>query len=65
MEGTLKYYMNTAPENAMDHIKPLVDECRGVKGMFVSLWHNDSLNDKKLWAGWRKVYEEMLEYASA
>ncbi|MFY9309106.1 MAG: polysaccharide deacetylase family protein [Bacteroidia bacterium] len=63
MEGTLKYYMNVYPEDAMEKIKPLVDEVRAVSGQFISLWHNDTLNDQKLWAGWKEVYEEMVNYA--
>lgn len=63
MEGTLKYYMKVYPEDAMQKIKPLIDEVKSVNGQFISLWHNDTLNDRKLWAGWKKVYEEMVEYA--
>lgn len=63
MEGTLKYYMNVHPEDAMEKIRPLIDEVRAVNGQFMSLWHNDTLNDQKLWAGWKEVYEEMVNYA--
>lgn len=63
MEGTLKYYMKVNPEDAMQKIKPLIDEVKTVNGVFVSLWHNDTLNDQKLWAGWQIVYEEMVKYA--
>lgn len=64
MEGTLKYYMNVGPEEAMQHIKPLIDEVKSVDGTFISLWHNDSLNDQKFWKGWRSIYEEMIQYAT-
>ena len=63
MEGTLKYYMHVRPEDAMKKIKPLIDEVKAVNGVFMSLWHNDTLNDQKLWLGWQKVYEEMVQYA--
>lgn len=63
MEGTLKYYMKVYPEDAMAKIKPLIDEVKAVNGQFISLWHNDTLNDRKLWTGWKNVYEEMVEYA--
>ncbi len=65
MEGTLKYYMKVEPENAMKKIKPLIDEVKAVNGDFMSLWHNDTLNNQNLWVGWQKVYEEMVEYASS
>lgn len=63
MEGTLKYYMKVEPEDAMARIRPLIDEVKAVDGTFISLWHNDTLNDKGLWKGWRSVYEEMVYYA--
>lgn len=63
MEGTLKYHMKVNPEDAMQKIKPLIDEAKAVNGTFISLWHNETLNDQKLWKGWRTVYEEMVKYA--
>jgi hypothetical protein len=65
MEGTLKYNMKIRPEDAMEKIKPLIDEVKAVNGSFISLWHNDTLNDQKLWKGWRAVYEEMVQYATS
>ncbi len=64
MEGTLKYYMKVSPQDAMNYIKPLIDEVKSVDGEFMSLWHNDSLNNQTLWLGWQKVYQEMLAYAT-
>jgi len=64
MDATLKYYMKVAPEDAMNHILPLIEEVRKVNGDFVSLWHNESLSESKLWAGWRNVYEQMVMAAS-
>ena len=63
MEGTLKYHMKVGPEEAMQKIKPLIDDVKSVNGVFMSLWHNDTLNNQKLWAGWRAVYINMVEYA--
>ncbi len=65
MEGTLKYGMKVNPEDAMSRIMPLIDEIKKVNGVFISLWHNDTLNDKKIWAGWKEVYEKMVLYALA
>lgn len=63
MEGTLKYYMNVHREDALQKIKPLIDEVKAVNGDFISLWHNDTLSDQKLWLGWSSIYEEMVKYA--
>ena len=64
MEGTLKYHMNVHPEDALQKIKPLIDEVRAVNGVFISLWHNDTINNQNIWQGWQKVYEEMVKYAT-
>ena len=65
MEGTLKYYMNIPPQDAMKYIKPLIDEVKLVNGTFISLWHNDTLNDQNFWKGWKSIYEEMIIYATS
>jgi hypothetical protein len=64
MEGTLKYAMGIPPERAMEYIAPLIDEVKAVNGTFISLWHNESLSEDRLWKGWREVYEEMVKCAS-
>ena len=60
MEGTLRDYKNISAANAIQHIKPLIDEVKKVNGTLISLWHNESLSDKKRWKGWTGVYEEMI-----
>ena len=64
MDATLKYYMKVSPEHAMEYIRPLIEEVKAVNGTFVSLWHNESLSENKLWLGWKKVYEQMVELAA-
>lgn len=64
MDATLKYYMKVSPAEAMNYILPLIEEVRKVNGDFVSLWHNESLSESKLWSGWRTVYEQMVVAAS-
>lgn len=63
MESTLQYNMNIGAKHAMSVIKPLIDEVKKVNGTFISLWHNDSLNNKNTWKGWQLVYEDMVKYA--
>jgi len=64
MDGTMKDYMLLTPEEAIRRAKELVDEVKAVNGTFVTLWHNQSVNDKDLWKGWRNVYEAIVDYAS-
>lgn len=64
MDATLKYYMKLEPAEAIERIRPIVEEVRAVNGTFISLWHNETLCDEKQWAGWREVYEEMVKVAA-
>lgn len=63
MEGTFRDYQNVSAFDAIQHIKPLIDEVKAVNGTFMSLWHNESLSNEKRWIGWDKVYEEMIQLA--
>lgn len=63
MEATLKFYMNTNQEQACDIIDGLIDEVRAVNGLFISLWHNETVSDEGLWEDWRKVYEHLVQKA--
>lgn len=62
MDVTLRNYLGLTPAEAMDSIKTLIDEIKGSNGLFVSLWHNESLSEIDGWDGWLKVHEEMLNY---
>ncbi|NJM16655.1 MAG: hypothetical protein HC896_15980 [Bacteroidales bacterium] len=63
MDGTLRNYMKSSPEESIKIIKQLIDKVAEVGGTFVSLWHNESLSEWGPWKGWTQVYEEMLEHA--
>ncbi len=63
MEGTLNEYMQVSVEEAIDIVKELMDEVKAVNGTFISLWHNETMNDEKKWEGWRVVYEKTIEMA--
>jgi hypothetical protein len=63
MDGTLKDYMDLTPADAFEIIDNLITEVKKVNGVFISLWHNESLSDKLRWKGWRNLYEKLLEKA--
>lgn len=60
MDQTLRRYMNLAPEDALAFITELMHNVRNVNGTFISLWHNESVNDFGVWKNWKAVYEQML-----
>jgi hypothetical protein len=61
MDQTLRKYMNLSPSSAAAEIKILIQNVQNVNGTFISLWHNESINDFGVWKGWKEVYEEMLK----
>lgn len=62
MEGTFVDYLKTNPEEALVQIKKLIDEVREVNGVFISLWHNHTIQKKPTWKAWNHVFEEMIAY---
>ena len=70
MEVTIKEYLNLSPEEALEQVRPLIEATKEVGGTLITLWHNSTLTDSNApyetgsnWAGWRKVYEGILEMA--
>ena len=63
MEGTLRDYQNLGVEEAYEAFCNIIDEVKAVGGTYISLWHNESVSDKKRWVGWRDLYERMIEKA--
>ena len=61
MDGTLNQYMNLPVEEAIVKVQQLKEEVKAVEGQFIGVWHNETLNDKGIWKGWRKVFEEGLK----
>ncbi len=63
MDVTLQNYLQLTPEAALSLLKQLIQSIRAVQGLFISIWHNNTLSDVEGWSGWRMVYEEMVKEA--
>lgn len=59
MDGTLRHYLQLSPEKAFAEIKQLMQEVKNVGGTFVSVWHNETVNNIGQWEGYREVFEKM------
>jgi len=59
MDGTLLHYVKLSPGQAFKEIQTLMNEVKNVGGKFVSIWHNETVNDLGEWKGYREVFEEM------
>lgn len=64
MDGTLRDYSYASTEEGTAIIRELADTARRHHGVFVTLWHNESLSEKKRWRGWLDVYRKSVEYCS-
>lgn len=63
MDVTMNNYMHLSPEEAIVQIKKIMQEVKNYGGTFISLWHNESLNDLENWKGWKTVFTEMTNLA--
>lgn len=59
MDGTFTHYLHLSPNKAWDEIRKVMEEVKKVGGTFVSVWHNESVNDEGIWKGYRQVFEKM------
>lgn len=62
MDTTFHTHMKLSPEEAISQFHSLVDEVRNVGGTFTCIFHNQNLYEGFGWEGWRKVYEDLLNY---
>ena len=64
MDGTLKDYLQFTTKKSFDIIYKLVEEVKNVDGLFISIFHNESISGTGRWVGWHKHYDELLKWLS-
>ncbi|WOC40788.1 polysaccharide deacetylase family protein [Polaribacter sp. HL-MS24] len=65
MDTTLNDYMKLTPKQSLGRIRDLRNEVKAVDGLFITLFHNESLSNYTRWKGWYRLYESMLKIATA
>ncbi len=60
MDISLMQYLRLSPDDAIKKCSVIIEKIKNVDGHFISLWHNESLSDKGVWQGWRRVFEAMV-----
>lgn len=69
MDGTLRHYLQLSANDALTEIEDIMHEVKNVGGTFVSIWHNETVNNTGLWEGYHQVFEKMnklgFEWANA
>tara|TARA_B110000503_G_C7166799_1_gene422294 strand:- start:1591 stop:2817 length:1227 start_codon:yes stop_codon:yes gene_type:complete len=61
MDITPLHYYGQSMDEAIQTLNKLVNRVRKTGGLYISLWHNDSLGERDRWRGWRTVYEAMIK----
>lgn len=59
MDVMLRNYLQLNPEESLEEIGQLMNEVKNAGGTFVSIWHNENLNNQGRWEGFRQVFEKM------
>jgi hypothetical protein len=62
MDATLNLYMKLNPDDAIERVNKLTDQCKSAGGEMMILWHNETLSENREWTGWRRVYESVIDY---
>ena len=63
MDTTFQKYLKMTPDEAIAQYHKLIDEVRSLGGTFSCIFHNQNLCEEAEWKGWRRVYEDVLDYA--
>lgn len=61
MDRSLKDGMKLSIEESVAQIKKIQMEVKLAEGIFISIFHNESLSENKEWKGWRSVYESIFQ----
>jgi len=60
MDACFVHYLKLNPEDAFKKIKKIIETLKKVNGLFVSLYHNENLQNTKSQFDWRYVFDLML-----
>ncbi len=63
MDVTLRKYKKLDPQDAIEQILPLIQILKSIGGHCSFIWHNSSFYAAEGWAGWGKVYSQLLQIA--
>jgi hypothetical protein len=62
MDVTFMNYLLMNPEDSLQNILKLINEVKNVNGVFISIWHNDSIFKTSPTGNWSWVHDEMVKY---
>ena len=60
MDVTLKQHMKLSNEESLAKILELKNEVQKVNGIFISVFHNETLSENEYWNGWTDIYKSTV-----
>ena len=64
MPADFLYYSELKPSESLEAILALINEVKNVDGMFISIWHNNTVSDDGIYKDWKWVHNEMIKRIS-
>jgi hypothetical protein len=61
MDITPMHYMGLQIDEAKKVVHDQIEVIRKYGGLYISLWHNESLSENGRWKGWKSLYTYVLE----
>lgn len=61
MEGSFLYYLKIQPAKSKQIIFDIIDEVKKANGMFISIWHNNTVSEDGNFKNWKFVHDEMIK----
>ncbi len=63
MDNTLRVKLGLSPQEAIEHVLPLIDAVKRVQGTFTGLWHESFLGRQRGNEAWRETILKIMEKA--
>ncbi len=64
MDANFLYYSKLKGSESLEDILALINEVKNVNGLFISIWHNNTLSDAGIYKGWKSIHDEMVKRIS-
>ncbi len=61
MDVSMRKYMKLSPKEAIAYIAKIRKTIQKYNGTFVSIFHNQNLQDQGVWKGWKEVFESSVK----
>jgi len=61
MEGSYIYYLKLQPAESLQIIEALINEVKKVEGLFITIWHNNTVSEDGEFKEWKWVHDEMIK----